>query len=167
MHIIYIVSGVFLIIYFVMHHADIPFHLGYNSYKFLRTDSTLFFKTRLFFRKSHRDLFSIASNTCFFCKIRGSISTLYQGFFQTDRECLQNAAYERFQSTEHVCGGAFHRNFRKEKLSESSAVVIYRFWDEVRNHLFTVSATVSSIAQHVWRVCLSISPSFSFLALLS
>ena len=62
----------------------------------------------------------------FFCKIRGSISTLYQGFFQTDRECLQNAAYERFQSTEHVCGGAFHRNFQKEKLSES-AVVIHRF----------------------------------------
>ena len=55
-----------------------------------------------------------------------SLYTLYQGFFQTDRECLQNAAYERFQSTEHVCGGAFHRNFQKEKLSES-AVVIHRF----------------------------------------
>ena len=147
MHIIYIVSGVFLIIYFVMHHADIPFHLGYNSYKLLRTDSTLFFNTRLFLRKSHCDLFSIASNTSFFCQIRGSISTLYQGFFQTDRKCLQNAAYERFQSTEHVCGRAFHPNFRKEKLSESSAVVIHRFWNEVRNHVFTVSATVSSIAR--------------------
>ena len=146
MHIIYIVSGVFLIIYFVMHHADIPFNLGYNSYKFLRTDSTFFFNTRLFWRKSHRDLFSIASNTCFFCKIRESISTLCQDFFQTDRKCLRNAAYERLQSTEHVCGGAFHRNFQKEKLSES-AVVIHRFWNEVRNHLFTVSATVSSIAQ--------------------
>ena len=105
-----------------MHHADIPFNLGYNSYKFLRTDSTFFFNTRLFWRKSHRDLFSIASNTCFFCKIRED-----QDFFQTDRKCLRNAAYERLQSTEHVCGGAFHRNFQKEKLSESSAVVIYRF----------------------------------------
>ena len=120
------VHRVFLIIYFVMHHADIPFNLGYNSYKFLRTDSTFFFNTRLFWRKSHRDLFSIASNTCFFCKIRESISTLYQDFFQTDRKCLQNAAYGRLQSTEHVCGGAFHRNFQKEKLSES-AVVIHRF----------------------------------------
>ena len=138
---------IFLIIYFVMHHADIPFNLGYNSYKLLRTDSTLFFNTRLFLRKSHCDLFSIASNTCFFCQIRGSISTLYQGFFQTDRKCLQNAAYERFQSTEHVCGRAFHPNFQKEKLSESSAVVIHRFWNEVRNHVFTVSATVSSIAR--------------------
>ena len=147
MHIIYIVSGVFLIIYFVTHHADIPFNLGYNSYKLLRTDSTLFFNTRLFWRKSYCDLFSIASNTSFFCKIRGSISTLYQGFFQTDRKCLRNAAYERLQSTEHVCGGAFHPNFRKEKLSESSAVVIHRFWNEVRNHVFTVSATVSSIAR--------------------
>ena len=62
----------------------------------------------------------------FFCKIRESISTLYQDFFQTDRKCLRNAAYERLQSTEHVCGGAFHRNFQKEKLSES-AVVIHRF----------------------------------------
>ena len=41
-------------------------------------------------------------------------------------ECLRNAAYERLQSTGHVCGGAFHRNFQKEKLSES-AVVIHRF----------------------------------------
>ena len=137
----------FFITYFVMHHADIPFHLGYNSYKLLRTDSTLFFNTRLFLRKSHCDLFSIASNTSFFCQIRESISTLYQGFFQTDRKCLQNAAYERFQSTEHVCGRAFHPNFQKEKLSESSAVVIHRFWNEVRNHVFTVSATVSSIAR--------------------
>ena len=56
----------FLIIYFVMHHADIPFHLGYNSYKLLRTDSTLFFNTRLVWRMNHRDLFSVASNTCFF-----------------------------------------------------------------------------------------------------
>ena len=145
-HYLYRITS-FLIIYFVMHHADIPFHLGYNSYKLLRTDSTLFFNTRLFLRKSHCDLFSIASNTCFFCQIRGSISTLYQGFFQTDRKCLQNAAYERFQSTEHVCGRAFHPNFQKEKLSESSAVVIHRFWNEVRNHVFTVSATVSSIAR--------------------
>ena len=145
-HYLYRITS-FLIIYFVMHHADIPFHLGYNSYKLLRTDSTLFFNTRLFLRKSHCDLFSIASNTSFFCQIRGSISTLYQGFFQTDRKCLQNAAYERFQSTEHVWGRAFHPNFRKEKLSESSAVVIHRFWNEVRNHVFTVSATVSSIAR--------------------
>ena len=56
----------FLIIYFVMHHADIPFHLGYNSYKLLRTDSTLFFNTRLVWRMSHRDLFSVASNTFFY-----------------------------------------------------------------------------------------------------
>ena len=145
-HYLYRITS-FLIIYSVMHHADIPFHLGYNSYKLLRTDSTLFFNTRLFLRKNHCDLFSIASNTSFFCQIRGSISTLYQGFFQTDRKCLQNAAYERFQSTEHVCGRAFHPNFRKEKLSESSAVVIHRFWNEVRNHVFTVSATVSSIAR--------------------
>ena len=145
-HYLYRITS-FLIIYFVMHHADIPFHLGYNSYKLLRTDSTLFFNTRLLLRKSHCDLFSIASNSSFFCQIRGSISTLYQGFFQTDRKCLQNAAYERFQSTEHVCGRAFHPNFQKEKLSESSAVVIHRFWNEVRNHVFTVSATVSSIAR--------------------
>ena len=56
----------FFIIYFVMHHADIPFNLDYNSFKLLRTDSTLFFNTRLFLRKSHRDLFSVASNICFF-----------------------------------------------------------------------------------------------------
>ena len=56
----------FFITYFVMHHADIPFHLGYNSYKLLRTDSTLFFNTRLVWRMNHRDLFSVASNTCFF-----------------------------------------------------------------------------------------------------
>ena len=57
---------VFFIIYFVMHHADIPFNPDYNSFKLLRTDSTLFFNTRLFLRKSHRDLFSVASNICFF-----------------------------------------------------------------------------------------------------
>ena len=90
-----------------MHHADIPFNLDYNSYTLLRTDSTLFFNTRLFLRKSHRDLFSVASNTCFFRKIRESIGTLCQGFFQTDRKFLRNAAYERFQSTEHVSSGAF------------------------------------------------------------
>ena len=56
----------FFIIYFVMHHADIPFNPDYNSFKLLRTDSTLFFNTRLFLRKSHRDLFSVASNICFF-----------------------------------------------------------------------------------------------------
>ena len=61
---------------------DIPFNLGYNSYKLLRTDSTLFFNMRLFSRNSHRDLFSVTSNTCFFYKIGKSISTLYQGFFQ-------------------------------------------------------------------------------------
>ena len=109
-----------------MHHADIPFNLGYNSYTLLRTDSTLFFNTRLFLRKSHRDLFSVASNTCFFCKIRESISTLYQGFFQTERKFLQNAAYERFQPTEQVCGELFIEILKKEKQSES-AVVIYRF----------------------------------------
>ena len=64
-HYLYRITS-FLIIYSVMHHADIPFHLGYNSYKLLRTDSTLFFNTRLFLRKSHCDLFSIASNTSFF-----------------------------------------------------------------------------------------------------
>ena len=138
-HYLYRITS-FLIIYFVMHHAGIPFHLGYNSYKLLRTDSTLFFNTRLVWRMNHRDLFSVASNTSFFSfyKIRESISTLYQGFFQTDIKFLQNAAYDRFQSTEHICGGTFYRNFQKEKLYES-AVVIYRFWNEVRNHLFTVS----------------------------
>ena len=59
-------SGVFLIIYFVMHHTDTPFNLGYNLYKLLRTDSKLFFNTRLFWRKSHRDLFSVTKNTFFF-----------------------------------------------------------------------------------------------------
>ena len=86
-----------------MHYADIPFNLDYNSYQLLRIDSTLFFNTSLFWRKSHCDLFSVTSNTCFFCKIRESISTLYQGyqgFFQTERKFLQNAVYERFQSTE-------------------------------------------------------------------
>ena len=88
-HYLYRITS-FLIIYFVMHHADIPFNLGYNSYKLLRTDSTLFFNTRLVWRKSHRDLFSVASNTCFFFyKIRESISTLCQGFFQTDIKFLQ------------------------------------------------------------------------------
>ena len=48
-----------------MHHADIPLNLIYNSYKLQRTDSTLFFNTRLLLRKSHRDLFSVASNTFF------------------------------------------------------------------------------------------------------
>ena len=106
-------SGVFLIIYFVMHHADTPFNLGYNLYKLLRTDSKLFFNTRLFWRKSHRDLFSVTKNTFFFFyKIRESISTLYQGFFQTDIKFLQNAAYERFQSTEHVCGGVKRKTVR-------------------------------------------------------
>ena len=80
-----------------MHHADIPLNLDYNSYKLQRTDSTLFFNTRLLLRKSHRDLFSVASNTWFFFyKIRESTSTLYQGyqgFFQTDRNFLQNDAY--------------------------------------------------------------------------
>ena len=59
----------FFITYFVMHHADIPFNLDYNSFKLLRTDSTLFFNTRLFLRKSHRDLFSVASNICFFFSV--------------------------------------------------------------------------------------------------
>ena len=59
----------------------------------------------------------------FFCKIRESIGTLYQGFFQTDRKFLRNAAYERFQSTEHVSNGAFWRNFKIEKLSESAVVI--------------------------------------------
>ena len=145
-HYLYRITS-FLIIYFVMHHADIPFHLGYNSYKLLRTDSTLFFNTRFFWERAIVTYFRSLRTLVFFCQIRGSISTLYQGFFQTDRKCLQNAAYERFQSTEHVCGRAFHPNFRKEKLSESSAVVIHRFWNEVRNHVFTVSATVSSIAR--------------------
>ena len=56
----------FLIIYLVMHHADIPFNLDYHSYRLLWTDSTLFFNTRLFWRKSHSDLFSTALNTFFF-----------------------------------------------------------------------------------------------------
>ena len=140
MHIIYIVSGVFLIIYFVMHHADIPFNLGYNSYKLLRTDSTLFFNTRLVWRKSHRDLFSVASNTCFFFLQNTRINQhIVSRFLSNWYKVFANAAYERFQSTEHVCGGTFYRNFQIEKLYES-AVVIYRFWNEVRNHLFTVSA---------------------------
>ena len=109
-----------------MHYANIPINLDYNSYQLLRTDSTLFFNTSLFWRKSHCDLFSVASNTSFFCKIRESISTLYQGFFQTERKFLQNAAYERFQSTEQVCGELFIEILKKEKLSES-AFVIYRF----------------------------------------
>ena len=71
---------------------DIPFNLGYNSYKLLRTDSTLFVNMRLCLRKSHRDLFSVASNTCFFYKVGKSISTLYQAFFQTNGKFLQNAA---------------------------------------------------------------------------
>ena len=45
-------------------------------------------------------------------------------FLQTDRKFLQNAAYERFQSTEHVSSGTFYLNFKIEKLPES-AVVIY------------------------------------------
>ena len=48
----------------------------------------------------------------FFYKIRESISTLYQDFFQTDIKFLQNAAYERFQSTEHVCGGVKRKTVR-------------------------------------------------------
>ena len=64
----YFLNGIksFLIIYLVMHHADIPFNLDYHSYRLLWTDSTLFFNTRLFWRKSHRDLFSAALNTFFF-----------------------------------------------------------------------------------------------------
>ena len=81
---------------------------------------------------------SLRTLVFFFYKIRESISTLYQSFFQTDFKFLQNAAYDWFQSTEHICDGTFYRNFQKEKLYES-AVVIYRFWNAVQNHLFTVS----------------------------
>ena len=49
-------------------------------------------------------------------------STLYQGLFETDIKFLQNAAYSRFLSTEHVCSGAFCRNFKVEKLSELAVV---------------------------------------------
>ena len=56
----------------------------------------------------------------FFFKIREQSAR----FIKSDREFLQNAAYERFQSTEHVSSGAFYRNFKIEKLSES-AVVTY------------------------------------------
>ena len=64
----YFLNGIksFLIIYLVTHLADIPFNLDYHSYRLLWTDSTWFFNTRLFWRKSHRDLFSTASNTFFF-----------------------------------------------------------------------------------------------------
>ena len=55
---------------------------------------------------------SLRTLVFFFYKIRESISTLYQGFFQTDIKFLQNAAYERFQSTEHVCGGVKRKTFR-------------------------------------------------------
>ena len=56
----------------------------------------------------------------FFFKIREQSAR----FIKSDRKFLQNAAYERFQSTEHVSSGAFYRNFKIEKLSES-AVVTY------------------------------------------
>ena len=144
-HYLYRITS-FLIIYFVMHHADIPFHLGYNSYKLLRTDSTLFFNTRFFWERAIVTYFRSLRRLAFFAKYVDQSARCIEVSFKTDRKCLQNAAYERFQSIEHVCGRAFYRNFQKEKLSES-AVVIYRFWNEARNHLFTVSATVPSIAQ--------------------
>ena len=55
---------------------------------------------------------SLRTLVFFFYKIRESISTLYHGFFQTDIKFLQNAAYERFQSTEHVCGGVKRKTVR-------------------------------------------------------
>ena len=55
---------------------------------------------------------SLRTLVFFFYKVRESISTLYQGFFQTDIKFLQNAAYERFQSTEHVCGGVKRKTVR-------------------------------------------------------
>ena len=139
-HYLYRITS-FLIIYFVMHHADIPFHLGYNSYKLLLTDSTLFFNTRLVWRKSHRDLFSVASNTCFFftkyanqsahsIKVSFKLILSFCKMPRTNDSSRQNMSVVEW----------------KEKLSES-VVEMCRFWNEVRNHLFTVSATVPSIAQ--------------------
>ena len=57
---------------------------------------------------------SLRTLVFFFYKIRESISTLCQGFFKTDIKFLQNGAYERFQSTEHVCGGTFIEIFKKK-----------------------------------------------------
>ena len=129
----------FLIIYFVMPHAGILFiwvitHINYYG------PTRHYSLTRGWFGEWIIVTYfrSLRTLVFFLYKIRESISTLCQGFFQTDIKFLQNAAYDRFQSTEHICGGTFYRNFQKEKLYES-AVVIYRFWNEVRNHLFTVS----------------------------
>ena len=148
MHIIYIVSGVFLIIYFVTHHADIPFNLGYNSYKLLRTDSTLFFNTRFFWERAIVTYFRSLRTLAFFAKyVDQSARCIKVSFKPIESVCKMPRTNDFSRQNMHVCGRAFHPNFQKEKLSESSAVVIHRFWNEVRNHVFTVTATVSSIAR--------------------
>ena len=60
----------------------------------------------------------------FFAKYVNQSARCIKVSFKLIESFLQNAAYYRFQSTEHVLSGTFYRNFKIEKLSES-AVVIY------------------------------------------
>ena len=93
----------FFITYFVMHHADIPFHLGYNSYKLLRTDSTLFFNTRFFWERAIVTYFRSLRTLAFFAK-----------YVDQSARCIKVS----FKPIESVCKMPRTNDFSRQNMSE-------------------------------------------------
>ena len=100
-HYLYRITS-FLIIYFVMHHADIPFHLGYNSYKLLRTDSTLFFNTRFFWERAIVTYFRSLRTLAFFAK-----------YVDQSARCIKVS----FKPIESVCKMPRTNDFSRQNMS--------------------------------------------------
>ena len=92
----------FFITYFVMHHADIPFHLGYNSYKLLRTDSTLFFNTRFFWERAIVTYFRSLRTLAFFAK-----------YVDQSARCIKVS----FKPIESVCKMPRTNDFSRQNMS--------------------------------------------------
>ena len=100
-HYLYRITS-FLIIYFVMHHADIPFHLGYNSYKLLRTDSKLFFNTRFFWERAIVTYFRSLRTLAFFAK-----------YVDQSARCIKVS----FKPIESVCKMPRTNDFSRQNMS--------------------------------------------------
>ena len=100
-HYLYRITS-FLIIYFVMHHAESPFHLGYNSYKLLRTDSTLFFNTRFFWERAIVTYFRSLRTLAFFAK-----------YVDQSARCIKVS----FKPIESVCKMPRTNDFSRQNMS--------------------------------------------------
>ena len=105
----------FLIIDFVMHYADIPFNLDYNSYQLLRTDSTLFFNTSLFWRKSHCDLFFGRFEHLLFLQNTWINQHVVSRFLSNREKVFAKCRVRTIPIDRTSLWGAIYRNFEKRK----------------------------------------------------